>query len=85
MWSRLAEWFEMRAASFVSEALPLERPLADSGEVWSNIARKHGLAESDIGRLASPWHTDADLGRPIEVVTEHEQKQETRLSGLRSN
>ena len=25
----------------------------------------HGLA-----RLASPWHTDADLGRPIEVVTD---------------
>jgi hypothetical protein len=21
-------------------------------------------------RLASPWHTDADLGRPIEVVTD---------------
>jgi nucleoside-diphosphate-sugar epimerase len=70
MWSRLAEWFEMRAASFASEALPLERQLADSGEVWRNIARKHGLAESDIGRLASPWHTDADLRRPIEVVTD---------------
>ena len=26
--------------------------------------------EADIGRLASPWHTDADLGRPIEVVTD---------------
>ena len=26
--------------------------------------------ESDIARLVSPWHTDADLGRPIEVVTD---------------
>lgn len=31
---------------------------------------EHGLKEADIGRLVSPWHTDADLGRPIEVVTD---------------
>ncbi len=34
------------------------------------MARKHNLAESNLGVLASPWHTDADLGRPIEVVTD---------------
>jgi hypothetical protein len=26
--------------------------------------------EPDLTRLASPWHTDADLGRPIECVTD---------------
>ena len=26
--------------------------------------------EPDLNRLASAWHTDADLGRPIEVVTD---------------
>jgi hypothetical protein len=26
---------------------------------------REGLAEPDLDRLASPWHTDADLGRPI--------------------
>ncbi|MNF15959.1 hypothetical protein D3C80_2187800 [compost metagenome] len=26
--------------------------------------------ESDLSRLTSPWHTDADLGRPIEVLTD---------------
>ena len=34
------------------------------------LARTHGLVESDIHRLISPWHTDADLGRPLEVVTD---------------
>ena len=34
------------------------------------IAEREGLAEPDLARLASPWHTDADLGRPIEVVTD---------------
>jgi len=28
------------------------------------------LAEADLNVLASAWHTDADLGRPIEVVTD---------------
>jgi nucleoside-diphosphate-sugar epimerase len=70
MWARLAQWFGIPAAPFAGEGMPLERQLADAGPVWSDIARKHRLAESDLGRLASAWHTDADLGRPIEVVTD---------------
>ena len=31
---------------------------------------KYCLAEADLHVLASAWHTDADLGRPIEVVTD---------------
>ncbi|MDF2794527.1 MAG: NAD-dependent dehydratase, partial [Pseudomonas orientalis] len=38
--------------------------------VWTQIVAERGLKESDISRLISPWHTDADLGRPIEVVTD---------------
>ena len=34
------------------------------------IAEKHNLVEPDLAVLASAWHTDADLGRPIEVVTD---------------
>ncbi len=34
------------------------------------MTKQFGLAEADIGKLVSPWHTDADLGRPIEVVTD---------------
>ena len=38
--------------------------------LWAEIARKHKLVEGDLGVLASAWHTDADLGRPIEVLTD---------------
>ncbi|WP_246289586.1 hypothetical protein [Hymenobacter terrestris] len=38
--------------------------------VWREIANRHNLAEDDLSRLASPWHTDLDLGRPIEVMTD---------------
>ena len=70
MWSRLAEWFGLEPAPFPNEVTPLEHQLADAAPIWADIARRHDLAEPDLGGLASAWHTDADLGRPIEVVTD---------------
>ena len=70
MWSRLADWFGIPPARYAGEGIPLARQLIDAGPIWVEIAREHRLAEPDLGRLASTWHTDADLGRPIEVVTD---------------
>ena len=70
MWTRLADWFGISPAPYPEEGIPLERQLINAGPVWADIARKYRLAEPDLGRLASAWHTDADLGRPIEVVTD---------------
>jgi nucleoside-diphosphate-sugar epimerase len=70
MWARLADWFGLQPAPFPGEDTPLERQLTDAGPIWAEIARKHDLVEPDLGVLASAWHTDADLGRPIEVVTD---------------
>lgn len=36
----------------------------------AGIAAEHGLVEPDLGRIASWWHTDSDLGREIEVLTD---------------
>jgi hypothetical protein len=44
--------------------------MAGDGPPWRAIAEREGLAEPDLTRLASAWHTDADLGRPIEAVTD---------------
>jgi nucleoside-diphosphate-sugar epimerase len=70
MWERLAAWFGLETAPFRGEGTPLEVQLADAAAIWAEIARKHNLAERNLNVLASPWHTDADLGRPIEVVTD---------------
>jgi hypothetical protein len=70
MWTRLADWFGLQPARFPGDVTPLERQLADAGPLWADIARKHDLVEKDLSVLASAWHTDADLGRPIEVVTD---------------
>ncbi|WP_415844420.1 SDR family oxidoreductase [Stutzerimonas zhaodongensis] len=70
MWSRIAQWFGIEAAPFDGQPAPLEQQMANDAEVWAELSRQSGLAEADIGKLISPWHTDADLGRPIEVVTD---------------
>jgi nucleoside-diphosphate-sugar epimerase len=70
MWGRIAEWFGVKAAPFDGTMRPLETQMAEDAGLWRRIAERQGLAEPDLGLLASPWHTDADLGRPIEVVTD---------------
>ncbi|PYE81335.1 SDR family oxidoreductase [Pseudoroseicyclus aestuarii] len=81
MWSRLAEWFGVQAEEFDGVERPLEQEMAGDAEIWAEIADRHGLAERDLGRLASPWHTDADLGRPIEVVTDMSKSRNLGFTG----
>jgi hypothetical protein len=70
MWSQLADWFGVAAAPFDGTVQTLETQMAGDADIWRDMAAQHGLVEADIDRLISPWHTDADLGRPIEVVTD---------------
>lgn len=70
MWERIAAWFDLEPAPFTGEVRPLEQQMADDAAAWSALAAEHGLREPDIHRLISPWHTDADLGRPLEVITD---------------
>jgi nucleoside-diphosphate-sugar epimerase len=70
LWRRLAAWFGVQAAGFEGEMRPLETEMAGDHAVWREIATRHKLVEADLNRLVSPWHTDLDLGRPIEVMTD---------------
>lgn len=81
MWSRIAQWFGVEAAPFDGIVRPLEEQMADDAETWRTIAERESLAEPDLGRLASPWHTDADLGRPIEVVTDMSKSRRLGFTG----
>ena len=70
LWPQLAADFGIEAAPYPGQATPLEPQLADAGPVWAEIAARHDLVQPDIKRLASAWHTDLDLGRAMEVVTD---------------
>ncbi|TDH24581.1 SDR family oxidoreductase [Segetibacter sp. 3557_3] len=70
LWFKLANWFEIDAIGWEGSIVPLEIEMAKYNAVWSGIASRHNLTESNLNKLASAWHTDLDLGRPIEVMTD---------------
>ncbi|MDR6101715.1 nucleoside-diphosphate-sugar epimerase [Agrobacterium larrymoorei] len=70
MWQKIADWFGIEPAPFDGTISPLSEQMSNDAVIWRDIAKRDNLVEPDIDRLASPWHTDADLGRPIEVVTD---------------
>ncbi|WP_028965782.1 SDR family oxidoreductase [Sphingomonas phyllosphaerae] len=81
MWGRIAEWFDVEPAPFDGVVRPLEQQMANDAALWREIAGREGLVEQELSRLASPWHTDADLGRPIEVVTDMSKSRRLGFTG----
>ncbi|NIF05221.1 SDR family oxidoreductase [Chryseobacterium sp. Tr-659] len=68
LWKRLADWFGVESEGFETTIKPLENVLENDHKIWEDIAQKYNLKESRLNRLASAWHTDLDLGRPLEVM-----------------
>ena len=83
MWPRLADALGVEAVSFDGEPAPLEQQMADAADVWPEIVRRHGLRETNVERLASWWHTDADLGRTIETFTDMGRSRRLGFLGVR--
>ena len=70
MWSRIADYFDIEPINFDGQVRPLENQMSEASGQWLTIAEQFKLAERDVNKLASWWHTDADLGRPMEVMTD---------------
>lgn len=70
LWNRIADHFGIEAEGYNGSMRPLEKEMANKQEIWSQIAHQYGLKESSLERLSSAWHTDLDLGRPLEVMTD---------------
>lgn len=69
LWPRLGAFFGLEVEGYAGSIKPLEQRLSQKQQLWGKMAATHGLKESDLNRVASAWHTDLDLGRPIEVMT----------------
>lgn len=70
LWKKIAEYFDIEPVGYDNGIRPLELEMANDEAVWEKIAKKYNLAESALQRVSSAWHTDLDLGRPIEVMTD---------------
>ncbi|MDO9408697.1 SDR family oxidoreductase [Patulibacter sp.] len=83
LWPRIAEHLGVRPEGFEGEPRPLEQQMAGQEEAWAAIARREGLVEPDLSRVASWWHTDADLGRPFEVFADMGRSRDLGFTGHR--
>jgi nucleoside-diphosphate-sugar epimerase len=70
MWPRIAELLKVEAEGYAERPRPLEEQMAGKADAWRALAERENLAEPDINRVASWWHTDSDLNRPVECFTD---------------
>jgi len=70
MWPRIAELLGVEPEGYHTEPRPLVEQMAGMEDVWATIAEREGLAEAQLDRVASWWHTDADMNRPLECFTD---------------
>jgi nucleoside-diphosphate-sugar epimerase len=70
LWPQIAAHFDVEWEGFDTTRRPLETAMQGMEGVWTGLAEQHGLVEPDLGKIASWWHSDSDLGREIEVLTD---------------
>jgi nucleoside-diphosphate-sugar epimerase len=70
MWRVIAEGLGVEPAPYPGRQTPLEQQMKEAGPVWDEIVERHGLARHQLESIASWWHTDADLSRPLETFTD---------------
>ncbi len=68
LWARIAAYFGLDVGEYPGEYNSLATRMAGMGAAWDAIVTKCGLQPNTLDRLASAWHTDMDLGRPMECV-----------------
>ncbi len=83
MWPQLAAHFGVDWEGYQDSPRPLEQAMAGRDEQWRELAGRHGLAEPDLGEIASWWHTDGDLGRNIEVMADMGKSRVAGFAGYR--
>lgn len=81
MWGEIANYFGIKPVPFSGEVQPLEGRMHDAATQWKKIAEKFSLKQPDVNKLVSWWHTDADLGRPMEVFTDMSKSRKAGFTG----
>lgn len=84
MWPKIAAVFGVEPVGYADGPKPLNERSEDAPKVWADIAARYSLAETDVDRLASWWHTDSDLGRDIECLTDMTKSRQAGFLGFRS-
>jgi nucleoside-diphosphate-sugar epimerase len=85
MWKVVASGLGVEPAAYPGHPTPLVEQMADVPAVWRRIAEREGLAQPDVDRLAPWWHTDSDLGRPVETYADMTKSREAGFPDMQDS
>jgi nucleoside-diphosphate-sugar epimerase len=68
LWQVIADYFGVEVGEYPGSFNSLQARLKPMASEWDAIVSQHRLQPTRLESLASPWHTDLDLGRPMECV-----------------
>ncbi len=68
MWATIARYFELEVPAQPVQTCSLEDFLKGCSGTWDELTEKHGLQRNPLDKLASGWHSDLDLSRPLELL-----------------
>lgn len=83
MWEVIAADLGVETAPYPGTARSLDEEMAGQSGVWKEIIGRHGLRPTELGSLVSWWHTDGDLGRPIEAFADMTKSRTLGFLGFR--
>jgi nucleoside-diphosphate-sugar epimerase len=83
MWGILADELRVTVGEYPGTGRSIELEMQDQDHVWDAIVAKHGLRPTRLSELASWWHSDGDLGRPVESFADMTKSRELGFCGFR--
>jgi nucleoside-diphosphate-sugar epimerase len=85
MWDVVASGLGVEPATYPGHASPLESRMGDAARVWRALAERERLAEPNVDRLVSWWHTDSDLGRTVETYADMTKSRQAGFTGTQDS
>jgi nucleoside-diphosphate-sugar epimerase len=85
LWRVIAHYFGIEPADYPERQVPLEQQMEGAGAVWDAVVRENGLQPNKLDLLASPWHTDLDLGRPMECFNSMNKSRRFGFQGFQDS
>ncbi len=85
LWPQIAAHFGVEWEGPTGTPRTLVDAMTDvAPDLWARIAEREHLVEPDVTKLASWWHSDSDLGREIECLTDMTKSREAGFLNFRS-
>jgi nucleoside-diphosphate-sugar epimerase len=85
LWPQVAELLGVKTGEYPGHPTPLQDRMSHAENVWKTIVDRYELEPNAVEDLASWWHTDADLGRPIEAFASMTKSRLLGFQGYRSS